>query len=306
AACVAAGQCDVALGSDTGGSIRQPASFCGVVGLKPTYGRLGRGGTFPFVDSLDHLGPFARTVEDLALAYDALQGPSSQDHGCANRAVEPTLPTLKQGIKGLRVGVPGGWLGEQMGEAALARRTLVLDALKDEVRITDLDLAGAEAGRAAAYLITNAESSAFHLPTLRTRAADYDPDTRDRFLAGALLPAAWVQKAQRVRLWWLEQMLASFREVDLLVVPATPCPAPLIGQKVLDVGGQERPLRPFLGLLSQPFSAIGLPVVTVPVFAGESLPVGIQLIAPPWREDIALRAAAVLADRGLAVAKIPK
>lgn len=293
-AATAAGIAPVSLGSDTNGSLRVPASLCGIFSLKPTYGRLGRGGTFPFVDSLDHLGPFARSVRDLATAYDALQGPSSHDHACANRPIEPTVPGLTDGIRGLRIGVPRGWFDENMDDDALARRSSAIEALSATASVTDIILDAAEIGRAAAYLITNSESAAFHLPTLRERAHHYDPDTRDRFLAGALLPAAWVQKAHRVRRWWLERALEAFGKCDLMLVPATPCVAPMIGQKTLVLGGEERPLRPFLGLLSQPFSAIGLPVATVPVFGADGLSVGMQLITPPWREDLALRAAAYL------------
>ena len=304
-AATAAGLAPISLGSDTNGSLRVPASLCGVFSLKPTYGRLTRGGTFPFVDSLDHLGPFARSTADLALSYDVLQGPAGRDHGCAGRAVEPTARAVWNGVDGLRIGVPRGWFDDHMGDDAKERREKVVQVLSGAATIQDVTLAGVEAGRAAAYLITNAESATFHLPTLRKRTADYDPDTRDRFLAGALLPAAWLEKAQRVRHWWLHQMLTAFQDCDLMLVPATPVSAPLIGGKVLTLGGVDRPLRPFLGLLSQPFSAIGLPVVTVPVFAGQSLPIGMQLIAPPWREDIALRAAAYLEAAQIAAAVPP-
>lgn len=305
-AATAAGLAPVSLGSDTNGSLRVPASLCGVFSLKPTYGRLGRGGAFPFVDSLDHLGPLARTAEDLALAYDALQGPDPQDHACAGRPVEPVSPSLGAGVTGLRIGVPGGWFAAKAGpEAAraLARAVAGLAACGAAARPTRLD--EAEAGRAAAFLITNAEGAAFHLDRLRARAGEFDPDTRDRFLAGALLPAAWVVRAQRVRRWWLERALAVFREVDLLLVPATPVPAPPSGAKTLEIGGRNLPLRPTLGLLAQPFSCIGLPVVTAPVFAPGEPPIGVQIVAPPWREDLALRAAAALAAAGVACAHPP-
>ena len=293
AAAVAAGFVPLSLGSDTNGSLRVPASLCGIYSLKPTYGRLPRGGTFPFVDSLDHVGPFARTVDDLARVYDVLQGPSSIDHACVSRPPAPVHQTLSESIEPLRIGILRGWFEANATEDALARRDAAIAHLVGEgAKIIDVTLDQAEAGRAAAYLITNAESSAFHLPTLRTRAADYDPDTRDRFLAGALLPAAWVQKAQRVRHWWLQQALRAFADCDVLLAPATPCAAPLIGQKILTLNGVERPLRPFLGLLSQPFSCIGLPVATAPVFAEGAMPIGMQFIAAPWHENIALRAAA--------------
>ena len=305
AAAVAAGQVPVALGSDTNGSIRVPASLCGVFGLKPTFGRLPRTGTYPFVASLDHLGPFARSVQDLALTYDALQGPDPQDPACAQRAVEPATPLLGRGCDGLRIGVLGGWFRTQAGTAALAAVARVAEALEvqREVVWPETDRA-----RAAAFLITNAEGATLHLHDLKTRAADFEPLSRDRFLAGALLPAAWVVQAQRVRRWYAQQAAASFRDVDVLLAPATPCVATPIGTEWLDVVGQRLPARPSLGLLTQPISCIGLPVATVPVWgcdpAAPHLPIGVQVIAAPWREDLCLRVARALEAAGVVSAPV--
>jgi amidase/aspartyl-tRNA(Asn)/glutamyl-tRNA(Gln) amidotransferase subunit A len=305
AAAVAAGQVPVALGSDTNGSIRVPASLCGVFGLKPTFGRLPRTGTYPFVASLDHLGPFARSVQDLALTYDALQGPDPQDPACAQRAVEPATPLLGRGCDGLRIGVLGGWFRTQSGTAALAAVARVAEALEvqREVVWPETDRA-----RAAAFLITNAEGATLHLHDLKTRAADFEPLSRDRFLAGALLPAAWVVQAQRVRRWYAQQAAASFRDVDMLLAPATPCVATPIGTEWLDVAGQRLPARPSLGLLTQPISCIGLPVATVPVWgcdpAAPHLPIGVQVIAAPWREDLCLRVARALEAAGVVSAPV--
>lgn len=306
-AATAAGCAPVSLGSDTNGSLRVPASLCGVFSLKPTYGRLTRAGTFPFVDSLDHLGPFARTPADLALAYDVMQGPDATDPGCAPRPADPASPALGAGAEGLRIGIPGGWVEAMSGGAALAARDAAAAALKREgASLSSVALPGIEAGRAAAFLITNAESAAFHLPRLRERAADFDPDTRDRFLAGAMLPAAWVARAQRVRRWWLEQAMHAFEAVDVLLVPATPFPAPERGRKTIEIGGAELPLRPSIGLLAQPFSCIGLPVVAAPVFAPGAPPIGVQIIARPWAEATALRVAQTLFRARIAIAHPPQ
>ncbi|ORE92198.1 aspartyl-tRNA(Asn)/glutamyl-tRNA (Gln) amidotransferase subunit A [Stappia sp. 22II-S9-Z10] len=291
----AAGMAPISLGSDTNGSLRVPASLCGIFSLKPTYGRLSRGGTYPFVDSLDHLGPLARTVEDLALAYDTLiTADTARDHGAARH---PAAPAGDLSGPAPRVGILRGWFEATASDEANERRDRAAAAFGTPA---DVEIDGAEAGRAAAYLITNSESAAFHLPRLRTEAAAFDPDTRDRFLAGALLPAAWVARAQRVRWWWLGQVMAAFdaADVDVLMVPATPFTAPAIGQKTLTLAGRTVPLRPNLGLLAQPFSCIGLPVVTVPVFAPGELPIGMQIIARPWQEATALRAAARLEAAG--------
>jgi amidase/aspartyl-tRNA(Asn)/glutamyl-tRNA(Gln) amidotransferase subunit A len=311
AAAVAAGQVPVSLGSDTNGSIRVPASLCGVFGCKPTFGRLPRVGSYPFVASLDHLGPFARTVQDLALAYDALQGPlhgpASDDPACAQRPIEPTLPLLDQGAQGLRVAVLGGWFREM----ALPEAGDAVDAVAQALGTTRLvELPDVDRARAAAFLVTNAEGAALHLPDLRRRAQDFEPLSRDRFLAGALLPAAWVQQAQRVRHWFARRVARVFETVDVLLAPATPCVAPTLGTEWLQLGDRRLPLRPSLGLLTQPISCIGLPVVTVPLWGMSAalphLPIGVQLIAAPWREDHALRVAAHLQAQGLCSAPVAK
>jgi amidase/aspartyl-tRNA(Asn)/glutamyl-tRNA(Gln) amidotransferase subunit A len=159
--------------------------------------------------------------------------------------------------------------------------------------------------RAAAFLISNAEGGALHLPDLRTRADDFEPLSRDRFLAGALLPAAWVAQAQRVRRWFALRAAELFREVDVLIAPATPCVAPTIGTEWIEINGQRLPARPSLGLLTQPISCIGLPVCAVPVWGCHaSLPIGVQVIAAPWREDLVLRVAHELQRLGVAAAPV--
>jgi Asp-tRNA(Asn)/Glu-tRNA(Gln) amidotransferase A subunit family amidase len=247
----------------------------------------------------------ARSTRDLALAYDALQGADARDHACADRPAEPVAAALGRGAAGLRIGVLGGWFREHADEEARRGVAVAAEALAREADLVPVTLDGVEAGRAAAYLITNAESGAFHLERLRARAADFDPETRDRFIAGAMLPAAWIVRAHRVRRWWLERALAAFARVDLILAPATPCAAPAIGAKALVLGGRSVPLRPSLGLLAQPFSCIGLPVATVPVFPRGSLPVGVQLVAPPWREALCLRVAAALEAADAAAAHPP-
>jgi amidase/aspartyl-tRNA(Asn)/glutamyl-tRNA(Gln) amidotransferase subunit A len=304
-AAVAAGQVPLTLGSDTNGSIRVPASLCGVFGLKPTFGRLPRTGSYPFVSSLDHVGPFARSVRDLALAYDAMQGPEAfapRDPGCAQRAAEPVAPVLPRGLQGLRIGVLGGWFRERAQAEALTAVDVVAQAL-GAGRTVELPMV--EAGRAAAFLITNAEAAALHLPDLRRRAHDFEPLSRDRFLAGALLPAAWVARAQRVRRLYAEQVARVFERFDVLLAAATPCAATPIGTEWFEINGQRLPLRLSMGLLTQPISCIGLPVCAVPVWGAHPvLPIGVQVIAAPWREDLVLRVAAVLESAGVAQAPV--
>jgi aspartyl-tRNA(Asn)/glutamyl-tRNA(Gln) amidotransferase subunit A len=300
AVAVAGGLVPLALGSDTNGSIRVPASLCGLFGLKPTFGRLPRTGSFPFVSSLDHLGPLARTVRDLACAYDVMQGHDPDDPFCAQRLEDPASETLGMGIEGLRIAAAGGYF--QTGLMPEAKRAVsqIRDALKVE---REVELPEAGRARSAAYLITAAEGGALHLGRLRERAADYDPDVRDRMIAGAMVPAAMVLQAQKFRRWYQQAVLRLFDEVDAIIAPATPCAAPLLGQKTFMIDGLELPVRANLGLYTQPISFIGLPVVAVPV-AGP-MPVGVQVIAAPWREDIALRIARYLEFTGAAVAQRP-
>lgn len=295
---VGAGMVPLSLGSDTNGSIRVPASLCGLFGLKPTFGRLSRAGTFAFCPSLDHVGPLARSVADLAAAYDAMRGPDPRDPVCRTRPSEQ----LDSDAGALRIAIAGGYFrqqGTQQAFEAVERIARALD-VEDEVELPEAGRA-----RAAAYLITNAESSNLHLDRLRQRAKDYDPDVRDRMLAGALLPATWNLQAQRFRRWYQGEMQRLFQHHDLLIAPATPMPAPRIGERTMTLDGQEMLVRPHLGLYTQPISFIGLPVVVVPVHTPGSLPIGVQLIAAPWREDIALRVAAQLESEGFTAPEAP-
>ena len=291
AAAVAAGFVPVSLGSDTNGSIRVPAAFCGLYGLKPTYGRLPRTGTFPFCESLDHLGPFARAAGDLALCYDAVQGTDDRDPVCAKRPIALTVPELAKGADGLRIAVAGDYFRKDAEPDALAAVDRAAEALGVS-RV--IDIPDSARARASAFLITNAESSAFHLGRLRRQAEDFDPETRDRFLAGALLPASWYIAAQRFRRQFEEAMRKVFEECDVLLAPSTPMSAPLLGQKTMMLAGREVPLRANIGIFTQPISFIGLPVAAVPVRDAGRMPYGVQVISKPWREDLCLRVASVL------------
>jgi AtzE family amidohydrolase len=298
AAAVAAGLTEFSLGTDTNGSVRVPASFCGIFGLKPTFGRLPRTGTFPFVHDLDHLGPFARSTADLAAIYDVLQGYVEDDAGCVAREIEITVPHLKRSGTMLSVAVLDGWFHDMADDQGRAAVDAAARGLNAQARIA---LPGSERARAAAFVLTAASGGNLHIEALRTRADQFDPATRDRLLAGALVPANLILQAQRVRHLYLREVLEAFRHHDLLLAPATPCHAPLLGQPTIRVGGKDVPTRPNIGVLTQPLSFVGLPIVTVPV-QGTGLPIGVQIIAPPWREDAALAAASRLEASGVASA----
>jgi len=301
---VASGMVAASLGSDTNGSIRVPSSFCGLFGLKPTLGRLSRAGTYPFCASLDHLGPFARSAIDLALMLDVLQGDDPADPAQVRRPPVAAMAELDKGVDGLRIAVAGGYFRDPQWTEANAAVDVVATALgvSDEVVVPE-----AARARAAAYVITTAESAALHLPRLRSRATDFDPEVRDRLISGAMVPAQWVIQAQRFRSWFRDAMRAVFSRVDIILAPATPFPAPKSGTKTVIIDGATLPMRPNIGIFTQPISFIGLPVVAVPVWlSGASLPIGVQVIAPAWREDLALRVAHHLDTAGVVSAPVAR
>ena len=299
---VGGGLVPLALGSDTNGSIRVPSSLCGIFGLKPTYGRLTRARSFPFVASLDHLGPFARSTRDLALSYDAMQGPDADDAACVDRPVEPATPLLERGLEGLRIAVAGGYFKKGASPEALDALARLAKAAgaRDEIEIPQ-----AARARAAAYVITATEGAALHLDRLRKQARDFDPAVRDRLIAGAMVPSTLVVKAQNFRRWYRERVFELFKTCDAILAPATPCTAPKIGQQTFMLDGVELPVRPNMGLYTQPISFIGLPVVAVPVPL-KPLPIAVQIISAPWREDIALRVAHAFEQMGAVAAPRPK
>ncbi|MEA2836788.1 MAG: 1-carboxybiuret hydrolase [Bradyrhizobium sp.] len=299
---VGGGLVPLALGSDTNGSIRVPSSFCGIFGLKPTYGRLSRARSFPFVASLDHLGPFARNVKDLALAYDAMQGPDADDAACTTRPAEPVSALLAQDIGGLRIAIAGGYFQNNVfpeAKEAVARLAKALGTTRV------IEIPEAARARAAAYVITTVEGASLHLDRLRKRPNDFDPAVRDRLIAGAMIPAPFVDRAQKFRRWYRAQVLELFKSVDVIIAPATPCIAPKLGQQTFVLDGVELPVRANIGIHTQPISFIGLPVVAVPVLL-DPMPIGVQIIAAPWREDIALRVAFALERMGVVAAPRPK
>ncbi|MBR0736757.1 AtzE family amidohydrolase [Bradyrhizobium liaoningense] len=292
----------IALGSDTNGSIRVPSSFCGIFGLKPTYGRLSRARSFPFVASLDHLGPLARSVTDLALAYDAMQGPDADDSACTTRGLEPTLPLLANPVSDLRIAIAGGHFQNNVFPEAVEAVSRVAKALRATKVV---DVPEASRARAAAYVITTTEGASLHLDRLRKRPNDFDPAVRDRLIAGAMVPAPLVDRAHKFRRWYRAQLAEIFKSVDVLLAPATPCTAPKLGQVNFNLDGVDLPVRANIGIHTQPISFVGLPVVAVPVPLAP-LPIGVQIIAAPWREDIALRVAYALEQMGVASAPSPR
>lgn len=302
AAAVAAGLVNFTLGTDTNGSIRVPASLCGVLGLKPTFGRLSRSGSQPFVASLDHIGPLARSAEDLAQVYDALQGADAADRFQSPRPAEPVAERLESD-RPLRCAVLTGYFETWCDEAARAAVAQVAKALGAQQTIA---LAQAELARQAAFLLTAAEGGNHYLPLLRTDPHRFEPNSRERLLAGAMTPSAWYIQAQRFRGWFRDQTLALFDSVDLLLAPATPCCATEIGAATMRINHTDLPVKASMGMLAQPISFLGLPVVTVPVMTQKGLPIGVQIIGAPWQEEKCLQAARQLEQQGVIKAEVKR
>ncbi|WP_414586343.1 AtzE family amidohydrolase [Scytonema sp. PCC 10023] len=309
AAAIAAGLVPLTLGSDTNGSIRVPAALCGVFGLKPTYGRLSRAGVALFSSSLDHVGPFARSVRDIATAFDVLQGEDERDPVCTKRRPVETRHGASlqnqgaslQNIDGIRIAIAGDYFLKGASAEALEAVQKVADALDVTEYVT---IPEAHRARAAAFVITACEGANLHLEKLRSRPQDFDPATRDRFLAGALIPSNWYIQAQRFRRWYRDKIQEIFQKVDVILAPTTPISAPLLGQQTMILDGEEILVRPHLGLFTQPLSFIGLPVLSVPIQRPNTLPLGVQLIAAPYNEAVILRVAAVLETKGVVSAPV--
>jgi len=296
AAAVGAGLVPLTLGSDTNGSIRVPAALCGVYGLKPTYGRLSRAGVAPFASSFDHVGALGCSVRDMAATFDVLQGEDNRDPICTNRPPEFCLPQIQQGTSGIRIAIADDYFTQGATPEALAVVQEVAKALNVDEYVT---IPEANRARAAAFVITASEGANLHLEKLRSRPQDFDPATRDRFLAGALIPTSWYLQAQRFRRWYRDRVREVFQNVDVILAPTTPISAPLIGQQSMILGEQQVMVRHYLGLFTQPLSFIGLPVLSVPIRLPNSLPLGVQLVAAPYNEALIFRVAVVLADKGV-------
>lgn len=284
AAAVAAGMVNFSLGTDTNGSIRVPSSLCGLVGLKPTFGRLSRGGSHPFVASLDHIGPLARSVEDVTAVYDVLQGYDGSDPFQTSRAIEPVYTTLDRGTP-LRVAMLDGFFESWCDADAKEAVSRVAKALQATEKVS---MPEAELARSAAFLLTAAEGEISTCPRCEPALNASSLILANSLLAGAMTPSAWYTQAQRFRAWFRDRTLPLFDHFDLLIAPATPCSATLIGQQTMHINGQEIPVKASMGILTQPISFLGLPVVSAPLIATSGLPIGVQLIAAPWREDICL------------------
>lgn len=292
-AALAAGLCFGSLGSDTGGSIRIPAAFCGIVGLKPTYGRVSRHGVFPLSWSLDHAGPMARTVMDAALMLQVIAGHDSQDPTTRTAMVPDFAAALTGDIRGVRIGIPKEFFFEQLdAEVGNAVRAAIQSLERDGARVEEVSLPLSKFAAAAGRIISLTESAEIHENFLRTRMNDYSPDVRSGFLAGQLILGKHYMKAQRVRGLIRQEMQAVLKRVDALVTPTVPVPAPRLGETMLTIGNETIDTMSVLSRLTRQANLAGFPAISVPCgFTEGSLPIGMQLIGRPFAEASILQIA---------------
>jgi aspartyl-tRNA(Asn)/glutamyl-tRNA(Gln) amidotransferase subunit A len=288
-AALVAGLCYGALGSDTGGSIRTPSSHCGIVGIKPTYGRVSRYGVVPLAWSLDHVGPMARSVEDCAILLQMIAGYDPQDPASANVSVPDFRAHLKNGIQGLRVGVPRAhWFNENKGTdpetgSVFNQALKTLESLG--AMIVEIDGQPFALARKANQTILTAEAYAYHQKRFQEAPEKFGSSVRRRILEGAFLSAADYITALRARTVLNAQIRENFGRVDVFATPTAPRPP----EAFETIDPNEQNLRPSF---TNPFNLTGLPAISIPCgFAKDSLPVGLQIVAQPFEESTALRVA---------------
>jgi aspartyl-tRNA(Asn)/glutamyl-tRNA(Gln) amidotransferase subunit A len=292
-AALAASLCLGALGSDTGGSIRIPAALCGIAGLKPTYGRVSRYGLTPLSWSLDHAGPMAKTVEDVALLLQAMAGYDPKDPGSAQRPVADYAAALGGDVHGLRVGIPREYFFDVLDpevEAAVRQAIAVLRSLG--ASLYDVSWPALRYVTLAALIIVLVEATSFHEAWIRTRPQDYSPDIALRLKWGLLLPASAYLKAQRLRTILCREVAQLWRQVDVLVTPATMLVAPHPSETQVRLGDRQMSTREAILRLMRPFNLTGLPAIAIPCgFTSTGLPIGLQIAGRPFDEATVLRVA---------------
>ena len=288
--------CSITLGEDTGGSVRSPASYCGAVGLRPTWGRVSRHGCFPAAWSMDQVGPLTRTVEDAALVLGAIAGYDARDPLTSRATVPDYRSALTGGVKGLRIGVITELVDGVDTHAEVARavreaaRGLAgLGAAVEDISLPLIPLAGA-----VFMALCDSEAAGRHKPWLSTRSEEYDAGTRRRLITAGLIPAVAVHRAARARALIREQLLAALGTFDLLLAPTSPHPAPAIASHTAPVTSKEEAAKRFFARRSYttPASLAGVPAISVPCgFTAGGLPIGLQLIGRPLGESSVLAAA---------------
>jgi aspartyl-tRNA(Asn)/glutamyl-tRNA(Gln) amidotransferase subunit A len=293
AVAVAAGMGFGSIGSDTGGSIRIPASFCGVVGLKPTYGRVSRYGAIPVSWSCDHMGPIGRTVADCAALLEGIAGRDPLDATTGDVPVPPYLDGLGNGCAGLRIGISPAYLRSNVDPAVRGLIEAALTQLEQLGATTrEIELPSPSDVVAALLAIISAEAAEYHLPSLRERPHDYSPGVRERLELGLFTPAHSYIHAQRMRAHFVDRFREAMRDVDILLMPTSPVPPTPIDEDLASSEEADPELLAAMINFTGPFDLTGFPAISVPCgFTATGLPVGMQLVARPWDEQTLLSAA---------------
>ena len=288
---VAAGLCPGALGSDTGGSIRIPASLCGITGLKPTYGRVSRAGVLPLAWSMDHVGPMTRTARDCALMLNAIAGYDPADPTTSVLPVPDYTAALTGDVKGLRVGL----LCAHFTDVAAAEVRAAVEAAAEQLEragaiLDEVNLAGVLHVAAASAAIVASEALAYHAGWMRSRPQDYQPDVRERLRMGAFVSGAHYVRAQQLRALVRSEIDEALAKRDVLLAPATPIPAPVLGERETTLGDGTSDVRAALIRLTRPFNYSGHPTGAAPCgFTAGGLPIGLQIVGRPFDEATVLR-----------------
>jgi len=290
-AAVAAGLAPGSLGSDTGGSIRIPASLCGITGLKPTYGRVSRAGVLPLAWSMDHVGPMTRTARDCALMLNAIAGYDPADPTTSVLPVPDYTAALRGDVKGLRVGL----LCAHFTDVATAEVRAAVEAAAEQLEragaiLDEVNLAGVLHVAAASSAIVASEALAYHAGWMRARPQDYQPDVRERLRMGAFVSGAHYVRAQQLRALVRSEIDEALAKRDVLLAPATPIPAPVLGERETTLGDGTSDVRAALIRLTRPFNYSGHPAAAAPCgFTAGGLPIGLQIVGRPFDEATVLR-----------------
>jgi aspartyl-tRNA(Asn)/glutamyl-tRNA(Gln) amidotransferase subunit A len=291
-AAVAAGMVFMAMGSDTGGSIRIPASFCGVVGLKPTYGRVSRFGSMPLAYSLDHMGPLTRSVRDAAAVLNVIAGYDPRDETTSRRPVENYVPDLQPSLKGMRVGMPDKYYLDRLEpDVDSAVRAAFRTVESHGAEIVPLPVPDIDAFNTVARLILLAEATAALEPYLERRD-QFGDDVMALLDQGRLIPATDYINAQRLRRKMQREFQALWSRVDCLFTPTTPITAPRIGETTTKIGGELQNVRLATTRFVRAINLLGIPAVSIPCGRDQrGLPIGLQIVGKPFAEAVIMRAA---------------